>query len=172
MNQKCYFMVVKVYVNLIFCLNFHIFTSLGPSSLDILHGHSKATMLLICNNAAQGILSSFFFKYAGDFPFCSLIFFILTHHYLSAVSWMSIIFTIKKLVTYALLKEKSCLYTHLVHSFQLDNLWKDLRTELMVLYYSSFPFVWLKSKAAVFWWLRISRLHTSHLIFIQKLPIL
>ncbi|KAG6758157.1 hypothetical protein POTOM_038493 [Populus tomentosa] len=36
----------------------------GPISLDILHGHSKATMLLICNNAAQGILSSFFFKYA------------------------------------------------------------------------------------------------------------
>ncbi|KAG8639884.1 CMP-sialic acid transporter 3 isoform X1 [Manihot esculenta] len=36
----------------------------GPSSLDILKGHSKATMLLICNNAAQGILSSFFFKYA------------------------------------------------------------------------------------------------------------
>ncbi|XP_011014961.1 PREDICTED: CMP-sialic acid transporter 3-like isoform X1 [Populus euphratica] len=36
----------------------------GPSTLDILHGHSKATMLLICNNAAQGILSSFFFKYA------------------------------------------------------------------------------------------------------------
>ncbi|XP_052199566.1 CMP-sialic acid transporter 3-like [Diospyros lotus] len=36
----------------------------GPGSLDILQGHSKATMLLICNNAAQGILSSFFFKYA------------------------------------------------------------------------------------------------------------
>lgn len=36
----------------------------GPSSLDILEGHSKATMLLIVNNAAQGILSSFFFKYA------------------------------------------------------------------------------------------------------------
>ncbi|XP_050206156.1 CMP-sialic acid transporter 4-like isoform X2 [Mercurialis annua] len=36
----------------------------GSSSLDILQGHSKATMLLICNNAAQGILSSFFFKYA------------------------------------------------------------------------------------------------------------
>ncbi|KAF9677001.1 hypothetical protein SADUNF_Sadunf08G0061900 [Salix dunnii] len=36
----------------------------GPGSLDILHGHSRATMLLICNNAAQGILSSFFFKYA------------------------------------------------------------------------------------------------------------
>ncbi|KAJ9169234.1 hypothetical protein P3X46_017446 [Hevea brasiliensis] len=36
----------------------------GPSTLDILQGHSKATMLLICNNAAQGILSSFFFKYA------------------------------------------------------------------------------------------------------------
>ncbi|KAL3641654.1 CMP-sialic acid transporter 4 [Castilleja foliolosa] len=36
----------------------------GPNSFDILEGHSKATMLLICNNAAQGILSSFFFKYA------------------------------------------------------------------------------------------------------------
>ncbi|KAK9289019.1 hypothetical protein L1049_017490 [Liquidambar formosana] len=36
----------------------------GPSSFDILQGHSKATMLLIFNNAAQGILSSFFFKYA------------------------------------------------------------------------------------------------------------
>ncbi|CAL5210346.1 unnamed protein product [Lathyrus oleraceus] len=36
----------------------------GPSSFDILEGHSKATMLLIANNAAQGILSSFFFKYA------------------------------------------------------------------------------------------------------------
>lgn len=36
----------------------------GPSSLNILEGHSKATMFLICNNAAQGILSSFFFKYA------------------------------------------------------------------------------------------------------------
>ncbi|XP_031249368.1 CMP-sialic acid transporter 2-like [Pistacia vera] len=36
----------------------------GTSGLDILQGHSKATMLLICNNAAQGILSSFFFKYA------------------------------------------------------------------------------------------------------------
>ncbi|KAK4566812.1 hypothetical protein RGQ29_002889 [Quercus rubra] len=36
----------------------------GPASFDILEGHSKATMLLIANNAAQGILSSFFFKYA------------------------------------------------------------------------------------------------------------
>ncbi|GMP78601.1 hypothetical protein CsSME_00034483 [Camellia sinensis var. sinensis] len=36
----------------------------GPSSFDIFEGHSKATMLLIFNNAAQGILSSFFFKYA------------------------------------------------------------------------------------------------------------
>ncbi|KAJ8530589.1 hypothetical protein K7X08_010595 [Anisodus acutangulus] len=36
----------------------------GPGSLDIFEGHSKATMLLIINNAAQGILSSFFFKYA------------------------------------------------------------------------------------------------------------
>ncbi|KAI3430168.1 uncharacterized protein J3R85_008188 [Psidium guajava] len=36
----------------------------GPSSFDILEGHSKATMFLIFNNAAQGILSSFFFKYA------------------------------------------------------------------------------------------------------------
>lgn len=38
----------------------------GPGSLDIFQGHSKATMLLIVNNAAQGILSSFFFKYAGE----------------------------------------------------------------------------------------------------------
>ncbi|CAN8254218.1 unnamed protein product [Cochlearia groenlandica] len=36
----------------------------GPDSFDILQGHSKATMFLILNNAAQGILSSFFFKYA------------------------------------------------------------------------------------------------------------
>ncbi|XP_018634568.1 CMP-sialic acid transporter 5-like isoform X3 [Nicotiana tomentosiformis] len=36
----------------------------GPDTLDILRGHSRATMFLICNNAAQGILSSFFFKYA------------------------------------------------------------------------------------------------------------
>ncbi|THU53371.1 hypothetical protein C4D60_Mb10t13700 [Musa balbisiana] len=36
----------------------------GPRSFNILEGHSKATMFLICNNAAQGILSSFFFKYA------------------------------------------------------------------------------------------------------------
>ena len=40
----------------------------GPSSFNILEGHSKATMFLICNNAAQGILSSFFFKYAGILP--------------------------------------------------------------------------------------------------------
>ncbi|CAL5404521.1 unnamed protein product [Camellia sinensis] len=36
----------------------------SPSSFDIFEGHSKATMLLIFNNVAQGILSSFFFKYA------------------------------------------------------------------------------------------------------------
>ncbi|XP_068646298.1 CMP-sialic acid transporter 2-like [Aristolochia californica] len=36
----------------------------GPSSFHILQGHSRATMFLIFNNAAQGILSSFFFKYA------------------------------------------------------------------------------------------------------------
>ncbi|KAL1189727.1 CMP-sialic acid transporter 3 [Cardamine amara subsp. amara] len=36
----------------------------GPDSFDILQGHSRATMFLILNNAAQGILSSFFFKYA------------------------------------------------------------------------------------------------------------
>ncbi|TVU15453.1 hypothetical protein EJB05_38974 [Eragrostis curvula] len=36
----------------------------GPESFDILRGHSRATVFLICNNAAQGILSSFFFKYA------------------------------------------------------------------------------------------------------------
>ncbi|CAH2058231.1 unnamed protein product, partial [Thlaspi arvense] len=36
----------------------------GPGSFDILQGHSRATVFLILNNAAQGILSSFFFKYA------------------------------------------------------------------------------------------------------------
>ncbi|AQK53442.1 CMP-sialic acid transporter 3 [Zea mays] len=36
----------------------------GPESFNILRGHSRATIFLICNNAAQGILSSFFFKYA------------------------------------------------------------------------------------------------------------
>lgn len=36
----------------------------GPDNFDILRGHSRATIFLICNNAAQGILSSFFFKYA------------------------------------------------------------------------------------------------------------
>lgn len=36
----------------------------GGNHLDVFHGHSKATMFLILNNAAQGILSSFFFKYA------------------------------------------------------------------------------------------------------------
>ncbi|CAL8992524.1 unnamed protein product [Prunus brigantina] len=39
-------------------------TRFGPSSFDILHGHSRATMFLIANNTAQAILSSFFFKYA------------------------------------------------------------------------------------------------------------
>lgn len=48
--------------NLLAILGMAIFK--GPGSLDILQGHSKATILLICNNAAQGILSSFFFKYA------------------------------------------------------------------------------------------------------------
>lgn len=38
----------------------------GPESFDILQGHSRATVFLIMNNAAQGILSSFFFKYAGN----------------------------------------------------------------------------------------------------------
>ncbi|MFS7984966.1 putative nucleotide-sugar transporter [Helianthus anomalus] len=37
----------------------------GPESFDIFQGQSKATMLLIINIARQGILSSFFFKYAG-----------------------------------------------------------------------------------------------------------
>ncbi|PON66464.1 Nucleotide-sugar transporter [Parasponia andersonii] len=48
--------------NLLAILGMAIFK--GPGSLDILQGHSRATLLLICNNAAQGILSSFFFKYA------------------------------------------------------------------------------------------------------------
>ncbi|KAK9902203.1 hypothetical protein WJX75_007656 [Coccomyxa subellipsoidea] len=36
----------------------------GLSWSAIFHGHSKVTMLLVMNNALQGILSSFFFKYA------------------------------------------------------------------------------------------------------------
>jgi hypothetical protein len=36
----------------------------GGNGFNIMEGHSKATMCLIFNNAAQGILSSFFFKYA------------------------------------------------------------------------------------------------------------
>lgn len=36
----------------------------GPENFNILQGHSRATLFLICNNAAQGVLSSFFFKYA------------------------------------------------------------------------------------------------------------
>ena len=59
---------IKLYsLSLNYCFNLWILMSQGPGSLDILEGHSKATMLLICNNAAQGILSSFFFKYAGDY---------------------------------------------------------------------------------------------------------
>ncbi|CAD5185556.1 unnamed protein product [Musa acuminata subsp. malaccensis] len=51
-----------VYMNHSFVSHSKTFT--GPRSFNILEGHSKATMFLICNNAAQGILSSFFFKYA------------------------------------------------------------------------------------------------------------
>jgi UDP-galactose transporter len=36
----------------------------GGAGFNIFEGHSKATMFLIFNNAAQGILSSFFYKYA------------------------------------------------------------------------------------------------------------
>ena len=98
-----YFMAVKVYLNLIFCLNFHILTSLGPSSLDMLHGHSKATMLLICNNAAQGILSSFFFKYAGDF---FILFFNILHSCASLSFLHVTIFQLFPACLYFLLLEK------------------------------------------------------------------
>ncbi|GBG74072.1 hypothetical protein CBR_g17783 [Chara braunii] len=33
---------------------------------DIFEGHSSKTMLLVANNAMQGVLSSFFFKYADS----------------------------------------------------------------------------------------------------------
>eukprot|EP00246_Nothoceros_aenigmaticus_P012722 TRINITY_DN4077_c0_g1_i1.p1 TRINITY_DN4077_c0_g1~~TRINITY_DN4077_c0_g1_i1.p1 ORF type:complete len:405 (-),score=56.97 TRINITY_DN4077_c0_g1_i1:341-1555(-) len=36
----------------------------GGNGVNIFQGHSKATVLLIVNNGAQGVLSSFFFKYA------------------------------------------------------------------------------------------------------------
>ena len=51
----------------------------GPESFDILRGHSRATMFLICNNAAQGILSSFFFKYAGKGKYTQI--FLFYHEY-------------------------------------------------------------------------------------------
>ncbi|GJP53902.1 hypothetical protein CLOM_g13025 [Closterium sp. NIES-68] len=49
-----------------FIFLFGIFIARGGdlASLNILHGHSRATAVLIANNAMQGILSSFFFKYA------------------------------------------------------------------------------------------------------------
>lgn len=54
---------------------------LGPSSFNILQGHSRATMLLIFNNAAQGILSSFFFKYAGEHFFLDHSYFLVRAKY-------------------------------------------------------------------------------------------
>jgi UDP-galactose transporter len=50
--------------NLLAILCTAIYQGAGGNGLNILEGHSKATMFLIFNNAAQGILSSFFFKYA------------------------------------------------------------------------------------------------------------
>ncbi|CAI5984654.1 unnamed protein product [Closterium sp. NIES-64] len=50
--------------NLIFLLGVFIARGGDTASLNILHGHSRATAVLIANNAMQGILSSFFFKYA------------------------------------------------------------------------------------------------------------
>lgn len=35
---------------------------------SVFAGHSAMTMLLVANNAMQGILGSFFFKYAGEGP--------------------------------------------------------------------------------------------------------
>jgi hypothetical protein len=34
--------------------------------VNLFSGHSSITLLLVVNNAAQGILSSFFFKFAGN----------------------------------------------------------------------------------------------------------
>ncbi|CAI5463433.1 unnamed protein product [Closterium sp. Yama58-4] len=50
--------------NLIFLLGVFIARGGDMASLNILQGHSRATAVLIANNAMQGILSSFFFKYA------------------------------------------------------------------------------------------------------------
>lgn len=60
MNVQNFLMQLLVLIVTLFDL------SSGGVHLNILEGHSYATMLLICNNAAQGILSSFFFKYAGN----------------------------------------------------------------------------------------------------------
>ncbi|GFY81420.1 nucleotide-sugar transporter family protein [Actinidia rufa] len=61
----------------------------GPNSFDILQGHSKATMLLIFNNAAQGILSSFFFKYADTIlkKYSSTVATIFHRHSICCVIW-------------------------------------------------------------------------------------
>jgi hypothetical protein len=48
--------------NLIAVVIFSIFK--GESLFRLFHGHSFVTMLLVVNNALQGIVSSFFFKYA------------------------------------------------------------------------------------------------------------
>lgn len=36
----------------------------GGEGLSVFHGHNTLTMLLVANNAAQGVLSSFFYKFA------------------------------------------------------------------------------------------------------------
>ena len=40
----------------------------SEGSVNILGGHNHSTMLLVVNNSAQGILASFFFKFAGENP--------------------------------------------------------------------------------------------------------
>jgi hypothetical protein len=70
---------------------------IGPGNFDILKGHSRATLFLICNNAAQGILSSFFFKYAGITTPTSFCFFnqnkplLLQKNFPWQCSWVSIV---------------------------------------------------------------------------------
>ncbi|KAG0571194.1 hypothetical protein KC19_6G218700 [Ceratodon purpureus] len=67
----------------------------GGAGFNILEGHSKATMFLIINNAAQGILSSFFYKYAAalfghaltiNFILGVTIVFISMHQFFSSIS--------------------------------------------------------------------------------------
>nr|KAJ0205627.1 hypothetical protein LSAT_V11C500247740 [Lactuca sativa] len=84
-----------------------------PESFDILHIHSKATMLLIINNAGQGVLWSSSFKYANTI----------------LKKYSSIVATIFKGFTYAALFG----HTLTINSMhQVNGLWIPMEFELEI----------------------------------------